>query len=254
MMDDRGVSNVVGYLLVFSLVVSIVAIVSVSGLNTLESVRYQEQTNNAERAFDVLADNFRDIHREGAPSRATEISLQDAQLATVETTTLNLSGWDGTGTNFSVERTSTAIVWESQGGVPTTITYVFGGVFRTQREGSSVVVPPPFEFETQRTVLPIVNLRTRGPESFSGTTVRVRGERGTPNIVYAGDASVLPNLTLDVTTARPETWKDYLDAQPGTDCSIEDAPAEGKRVVECELTQRQELFVATYPIDVDIQE
>jgi len=251
-MSERAVTDVVGFLLVFALVASIVGIVSVAGLDTLEEARYGEQTNNAERAFDVLADNLKDVHREGAPSRATEVSLQNARIETTGRANINVSGWDGAGTNFTANRTVTTIRWESQSTEPTRVSYAFGAVLRTDRDGGLVVNRPPFQFDTERTIIPIVDTDAESPGSFSGTTVRVRGERGTTRIAYAGDASMLDNLWVNVTTSRPEVWRAYLDERPGTDCSITPGPGD-KRRVRCELDQREELFVAVYPIEIEIE-
>jgi len=55
--DRRAVSDVVGYVLVFSLVSLTVGVVSVAGVGALQDARDVEQANNAERAFDVLGDN-----------------------------------------------------------------------------------------------------------------------------------------------------------------------------------------------------
>ena len=70
--DGRGVSEVISFVLVFSLIAATVALVYVSGIGGLESTRSSQRVTNAERAFDVLHDNIANIHRRCTPSRATE--------------------------------------------------------------------------------------------------------------------------------------------------------------------------------------
>jgi hypothetical protein len=80
MMDDRGVSEVIGFVLVFSLITMTIAIVSVTGIGGLQDAQQAEQVNNVERAFDVLDDNFDEIQRQQAPNRTTELKLVDGSI------------------------------------------------------------------------------------------------------------------------------------------------------------------------------
>jgi len=253
-MNDRAVSDVIGFILVFSLVASTVAIVSIAGVDTLEDVRYDEQINNAERAFDVFADNLNDIHREGAPSRATEINLQDAQLNTVGVANINVSARSGSGRNFSINVTSRVVRWRSVRDEGTTIDYTFGGVLRSQRNGGLFIEHPPMDFDPNQTYIPIVRTIARPPEAFGGNTARVRGVRGTPNIIHRGDASVYDSgsIWVNVTTQNNGTWERYLDRRPGVSCSTATLPGERDRV-ECELENRDELFVVVHPVEIDIE-
>ena len=70
-MRDRGVSEVLGYALVFSLVIVTVSIISVSGLSGYQNAQSFERQSNAEKAYDVMHNNIEDIYYKGAPSRAT---------------------------------------------------------------------------------------------------------------------------------------------------------------------------------------
>lgn len=256
-MDTRAASNVIGFLLVFSLVASIVAIISVTGVNALSDIKQGEQANNAERAFDVLSDNLNDVHREGAPSRATEISLQDARIKTTGVATINVSAWNTAGPdlspNFTVNRTVNTTVWKPRDGSGTTISYEFGAVIRDQRHGGVVVSEPPFTLETDRTILPVIDTDSFEPGNYGGTTVRVRGLRNTPRTTYTGDGTVFTNFQIEITSRRADIWNSYLERQPGTDCKLTDGPGERDRVT-CTLTQRQEIYVAVYPVTIDVEQ
>ena len=90
-MDERGVSDVVGFVLVFALVTATVGVVYTTGIQGLTGSRDVERVNNAERAFDVFANNVDDVIRRGAPSRATEVKLADADLHYGAPVTVNLT-------------------------------------------------------------------------------------------------------------------------------------------------------------------
>ncbi|TKX76356.1 hypothetical protein EXE53_32325, partial [Halorubrum sp. SD626R] len=85
--DDRGVSNVVGYVLVFSLVTVTIGTVFTVGLAGVEDRQEAARLANVERAFEVLDDNVRDIQRYDDPSRSTEIRMNGGRLAVADPTT-----------------------------------------------------------------------------------------------------------------------------------------------------------------------
>ena len=135
--DRRGVSETLGYVLVFSLVISTIGAVMIFGFSGLEDRQEVEQVNNAERAFDVLADNFDDMRRYEDPSRATEIRLAGGTLSLGENVTITV----GQGSNGTLDpdmQTQTNVtlrplVYESDGGI---VVYEAGMVFRSDGERS----------------------------------------------------------------------------------------------------------------------
>ena len=114
--DRRGVSETIGFVLVFSLIVLTVGVVLTVGYGGLQDARDAERVNNAERAFDVLADNVEDITHRGAPSRGTEVRLAEASLGAGSPTYLNVTGVnDSGGRVFSTGNYSTdTVVYEAE--------------------------------------------------------------------------------------------------------------------------------------------
>lgn len=219
-MNDRAVSEILGFTLIFALILSAVALVSVIGFADLDDTRQFEQSNNAERAFDVLADNMDDVLLRGAPSRATEIKLTNAQLYTGDQVTINISANDSTrglaNLNNSVY-TYQPIVYEGEGN--TQIIYSNGAVFRDQRDGGRVVRDPPFVIEQDRLHMPIAKTQTRtgSAQSIGGTTIRLRAieaDAARSLDVLARDTPYR-NVTINVTSPRYELWENYLSEQPG---------------------------------------
>ena len=100
-MTNRAVSEVLGFILVFALVTTTMSFVYVSDLASLEERRDAERIDNAERAFDVLADNVEDIYRRDAPSRATEIRLAEARLRLADSTEITISVVNGSNVTVS---------------------------------------------------------------------------------------------------------------------------------------------------------
>lgn len=252
----RGVSEVVSFVLVFGLVISTVGIVYVSGFGGIERVQGVERVSNAERAFDVLGDNLADIYSEGAPSRATEIKLSDADLAigtasTVRVDVTNLAGTNVYGKNVD------PIVYSAPGS-DTQIVYEAGAVIRTDGSNGIMLREPPFRFSkngaTRRMVVPIVQTRSVGVESVGGsTTVLVRGERSVsqplaverdPGTVYEVD------LEFDTTLPRASVWVEYFEAQITW---ADDPCTNNDGTVTCSVSV-DELYVTWTGINVQIQQ
>ena len=215
---DRGVSEVLGYSLIFSLILISIGFVSLGGVDSLESVRDAEQLNNAERAFGVLADNTADIYERDAPSRATELSIGQAELFTGTNSTITISGsqnanpWEA---NIEV----TPIVFRT--GNDNKIIYEAGAVFRTRRDAGRIVRPPPLKFGSQQRILTIVATQAGNTQGVSGTDIlaRMKARNKTVLIPPAKElapAGGLTNPTITIDSQRADLWLRYLSAQPGT--------------------------------------
>jgi len=242
MMDERAVTEVVGFALVFALVVSMVAIVSVVGFDELEDTRDQEELNNAERAFDVLADNLADIHDGGAPSRATEVNLESARLEVGQRVTINVTGINQSGASFVNTFTSQPIVYASG---DAELVYSGGAVFRTQDGNGLLINEPPFLIDSGRVVIPVVQLQHEGAvSSTSGSTVRIRAKnrQRQPVSGFTESPTRYEHIVLNITAPSPRggLWMDYLESQDGvTNCQ---QPRSDN--VRCTIDSPQSVFVS----------
>jgi len=245
----RGQSETLGFVLVFALVLSAVALIAVFGFGALEDTRDSEELNNAERAFDVLADNMADIYGQGAPSRATEISLQNAQLNAGEQVTFNVTVVSNTGGSSVVLLTYNPIVFTDG---ETEIVYSSGAILRNQRSGGLMIKEPPILFgEGNRTVIPVVQTRHTGSvTSTGGQTIRVRAERRQrgPIPELSESPSSFQQLTINMTTPRSDIWQDYFEEE-GLTC----ASTGIENNVRCTLNDPSETFVSRTLIGWEIE-
>jgi hypothetical protein len=237
--DRRGVSDTVGFVLVFSLVLLTVGTVLTVGYGGLQDVRDAERVNNAQRAFDVLANNIEDITARGAPSRGTEIRLAEASLGRGEPTTLNVSADWGAG-NFSTGNDSLdSIVYEAEG---TQIRYAAGAVTRVQSDGSVMLVEPNVVLSEDRVILPVVELVVEQRSIAGSRTVLVRSVRTNREVEL--DESSVDRLELDVTTPAADAWEGYLEDE-GLDCS---RPGDDR--VSCSIENLDSVQVVRFTIEV----
>lgn len=216
-MTDRGVSNVVGFVLVFSLVLSTVVVVYAMGFPGLEQRRDAERVTNAERAFDVLADNVADVSDRGAPARATEIKLAEASLRMGEPSRLTVE-ITNLGTPAPTFSTRIDPIVYAATGSDTRLVYEAGAVIRVQNDGAVMKRDPgPVFVEdggTRTAVVPMLQTRGVGQTSVGGsTTVRVRTDLAVAEVQNASTSGgpYDVKVTMETSPDRAAVWEAYLD-------------------------------------------
>jgi len=244
---DRAVSEVLGFTLVFALILSMVALVSVVGFGDLDDAREFEQTNNAQRAFDVLADNMDDVLLRGAPSRATEVKLTDSTVYFGDQVSINVTGTDSAGDDFAREYRYRPLVYEGASG--SRVVYSAGAVFRDQRDGGRVVRDPPFVLDRDRTHLPLPIVQSQEASSIGGSTVRIRAEAALRNLDFH-DTGGPTDIQINVTSPRRGLWRSYLEGEPGIDSSTID---EDSGSVICDVTDPERLSIQEVRMTVSFE-
>lgn len=248
-MRDRAVSEIIGFILVFSLIIGTVSLVYVGGFAGLQDARDHEQLENAERAFDVLANNLESIASGDAPSRATEIKLSDATLTLEDKTeiTVNTSGRNA---SFSTPRT----IYYEPTHSNSAVIYEAGAVLRSDGEDARIIKEPTFIFGPNQTVVRTIETRG-GVQSTSGdTTVLVRSEEVFRDIKHEhqNDASQV-NMTIRIEpdSGHVDAWYRYLN---GTLNAVYENPSHTceKRATEvvCTDVMTHSVYFSEVGIDV----
>lgn len=261
--DERGVSEVIGFALVVSLILATVGVVYVSGFGGLQDARGAERVDNAERAFDVLGDNMADIYQEDAPSRATEIKLADAQLEYGSTTTLTveLTNFDASTTPFFT--TSLDPIVYTANDRPTKLVYEAGAVVREERDSAVFKRDPPFLFaedgSTRTAVFQFVQTRATGSTSVGGdSTVLVRTEHVVSEPLNASTDPAADTtgsaydvkLTVDTTEQRAPLWTEHLnEAIPSALATSSPPCTSSGGTVTCTI-EVERVYVSAARIDV----
>lgn len=246
----RGQANIIGFLLVFALVLSAVSLVSVTGLNTLADVREAERANNGVRAMGVLSDNLADVSRRGAPSRATEVALERSALSIGEQITITVSGSDAaTGDTFTVEHRTAPLIYRVTD--TTTLVHEAGAVFRLDRTGALVQRDPPVVIGSQRTGLTVLNYTGETGRTVAGSTVLVRAVHRNTTVPIANTTGTWDSLTLEVESPRYEQWATALRDDPDVSgCTT--TPATD--TVTCTLpAPPQRLYVTVVRIELSLE-
>lgn len=210
---NRGVSDVLGYVLIFSLILGSVALVSAAGYSSLDSVRATERFGNARQVFEVLDSNVDDLLDSGASSRGTEIRLADATIDFGDPVRFNVSV-EGYGYN----RTIVDPLVYSQS-ADRQIVYSGGATILSDRGYTRLTDGAPFRLDN-RTMLTLVQTRARDSGISGSGRVLVRTTRATQSVhSYRGDGPY--TVTLNVTSDRAAAWARWLDSDlPGGTCGV----------------------------------
>lgn len=209
--DDRAVSEVLAFVLIFGMILTSVTVLSMTGFQAMDDYRQTEQVRNADRAMIALADNFNDVLRyNGIDQRYGELSLREGTVTTGSGgTTINVSV-DGepignksafpTVENETIELGTFTYEYDSK-----TIAYEGGGVVRASESGSVVLKEPLLTCRNETAIISLIRIDADNQSIQSGDglgfTMRV-DERNSE--MY----SVENNVTVTVTdTSYDRAWK-----------------------------------------------
>lgn len=243
---NRGVSEVVGFVIVFSLILGTIAIVYTGGFSGLTDARDVEEVNNAERAFDVLGSSLEKMARGQAPHRATELKLSDSQLILGDLR--HASVHNSTGDLVGEMPQNRPIIYEVN--QDSKIVYEHGAVIRVDDGAATMQRKPDFIFGEDRTVIRHIetaNLPTGRQNVGGDRTVLVRSSVISSELLYTGDESGSVTFALNTTSERAGAWERYLESEGG-DC---DPPiGNGEEVtLECDF-ETDRLYVAKTRIEI----
>jgi hypothetical protein len=245
----RGASETLGFLFVFAIIVSTIAVVYVSGYDSLTNARDYERVENAQRAFEVMRDNVEDITHRGAPSRATEVKLARAGIETADPVTIEIEVDGRVYPTGPIQPIRYDPQQQEQGDV----VYSMGAIFRGSGENSAMVYEPNFvvhDGTDKRVVLPVVRTRAEsGNESISGsTTVLVRTFLVDQSTLVQNRSSSTVDVTVTIQSPRAPAWQRYLDEE-GMNCDSN--PDDD--VANCDANNVDYLIVSRTLIDVSIR-
>lgn len=215
-MHDRAQSELVGFALIFGLVLLAILLVAAMGTAGLNSAQQHQQTSNVQPAFEVLSGNVDDITIHGAPSRGTEIKLVNAALTVEEAVEITVET-DNTIEVYTVH----GMVYDSGSG--TTVSYAGGMLIREDNDGRIVFGEPNAVFSDQSIGLLVADTRSDGLSNVGGTVTTLIEKR------HAGSATVFENdvdvVTIGVDGPHAGVWGAYLaeEATSTDGCEVIDS-------------------------------
>lgn len=255
---DRGVSEVVAFVLVFGIILGSVGLLYVTGIGGMADYQETEQQVNAERAMVSLTDNFNDVIRDnGVNQRYGELALREGQITT---------GDDGTEIRVSVDGDPIAenesfeqyhgddeyldlgeFTYRHEG---RTIAYEGGGLVRGDESGdwSSVLRQPQLtcndDHGTAVVSLVQVDADDRAVQSGGGLGVTMSVENRS-SMVYSNAEEV--SITVDEDTEYDDAWESILGSDDEAGWSWDDDTDTGT----CGDDDLERVVVTIVEVDVE---
>jgi hypothetical protein len=249
--DRRAVSDTLGFVLVFALIVTSVGVVYTVGFSGLQDARDFEQVNNAERAFEVFAENVEDLRRSGVPSRATEVKLSGATLRVGTPVGVNVTADYRTGQTDPDADFSTGVltfeplVYDAEGDA--TLRYVNGAVVRSDGRSNAIMVREPnMLLDDDRFLVPVMLTRSEADGNAGGeTTAYVRTVHQATDVVAAQPDRTYDEVRIEVFTPYPDVWAGYFEGE-GLSCTTT------TNSVACTQTDVEGLYTTIYRIAMSV--
>jgi hypothetical protein len=214
-MDERAVSDVLAFIIVFSIIITSVALVYGTGFSSIQQVADGEQKANAERAFEAIALSMGDIVEGAAPRRGGSLNLGGGQLRTGDSTTVSINV-DG-GSYMTTETVGSFEYYIDD----TAVAYETGGVFRRDGSASVTVVEPTIQCTSESTIVSLVQVESsQGAIGATGNVEVSMVEQDTTLLYTDDDGTSLNDVTLTVSgTDYAPAWKRTLTDADDSDQS-----------------------------------
>lgn len=243
--EKRGVSDVVAFVFVFSIIITSVGIVSAFGFGALRDIQNDEQAVNAVRGMEALGHNLGNIQRGHAPGRTGELKLSDGTVYVEEQSEMAVvpvcSGSPGCNHIFTFDM---GTLYYDMDDSKTRVAVESGGVFRQGRQGSPVVVDEPrFMCGPDYAVVSVVTLRSDGSAPGGQGTVQVIGRERETRLHFANDTVARVEVTPMDTEFGP-AWESYFDS-PDNGWTFSGG------VAECSFSAGGKVFIRQTIIEIE---
>lgn len=215
---NRGVRDLIGFILVFTVVVTAVGLTATTGYAQLSEFSENQRLENTERAMDLTASSIAELVRGSAVSRSSELNLEGGSIRVLSPSsrTMTVSVFDGGGTrtccnggdpipvgSLAIERKNTVMAYES------------GALFRSLRGNTALLRQPPVRCRGGTVTVGVVTLRPAGgsPIQTGGDgTVSVTARVATSEALYpTGTAIPDPErVTVEFSPDSAAGWRQAL--------------------------------------------
>lgn len=211
---ERGVSEVVAFLLVFAVLLSVSLAGAVYGVESLETATAGEATHANDRALMTLRADLADLTH-GATARSTIVRLPAGQLSFGDPIEVRVVV-ETTGTRTDLVRvTSTPIV---VGVGKASGVYEAGAVTRVYPNSATVVARPSWRIDPDQTLLTLVDTRPIGGPTAVGSDSAGIESRVLRTEVASADPPAAPQrVELTIETPRAAAWGRAFDHNPHLD-------------------------------------
>lgn len=211
---ERGVSDVIAFVFVFSIIITSVGVVSAFGFKVLRDIQSDEQAVNAVRGMEALGDNLGNVQRGHAPGRSGELKLSEGTVYVRQNSQAEVSldcaggGYEACGQTFAFDM---GTLYYQMVDRETNVTYEGGAVFREDRGGSPVMVDRPrLICGDDYAVVSVVTLTSSAGGQGGSGTVQINGRERSTRLYRSPNET--HEVTMNIVDSRfTSGWADYFE-------------------------------------------
>lgn len=237
--NSLGISEVIAYILVFSVITVTIGVVYATGYAQLQEQRAIEKDENVERALEILMSNNGEVLQGQAPSRSTEVKLLDSKLSAREDTSEMYIEVPATGDTF--RSPSDVMVYDSE---RRSYEYEFNALIRKSKiseDRSARIIDQPdtlqYEQESNTLLIQSVSMIHKGSQ-VSGGVREIRTKRVDRNIYNIETGSNF-DVYITITSDNVLLWDKYFESKD----VIETCDAIDTRTIECVTVPLSEVII-----------
>ena len=205
---SRGVSEVVGYLLVFSIVVTIVSVIYASGMPMVERTKENSALQSMETVFITLQSNIKKVALAQSPVRTMKLNLIKGSIsANKNAGNITVNGQPVQFGNIEYTLGARKMIYEN------------GAVIESTPGGSIIVSDPPIFFTNSGGKAHVFISVINASGTFSAGGGIAEMQIGPYNVsrdthVYYNSFPVT-SLNISVTSQYQDAWDRYLNKEFG---------------------------------------
>lgn len=208
LVKDKGVSEVVGYLLVFSIVVTIVSVVYAAGMPVVEKTKDTSAVQSMETVFLTLQSNMKKVALAQSPVRTMKLNLIKGSVSANETAgdiTVTVGGNDQTIQFGNIEYTlgTRKIVYEN------------GAVIESTSGGSIIASDPPIFFTNDsgnaQVFISVINVSGTFSAGGGVAEMKMGPYNATRDTYVYNSSSPVNSVNISIESSYAHAWSLFLN-------------------------------------------
>ena len=214
--SDDAVSEVLGYILIFGMVITMVGLIFTVAMPSIEDAQERAYIESIKRGITVLDSKASMVALGESPSQTISIDSKGGIFGVNESASYISIMMNGTGMPI-FNGTLGTLTYELD---DTVIAYEGGGVWMKYPQGDAIMLSPPeFHYNGETLTLPIIRLR--GNEYTSGTgTVQFKVAKNSseirfPNTIinssFVNPVAGSKDIQITITSDYYKAWAKYMD-------------------------------------------
>ncbi|NVO66760.1 DUF7289 family protein [Methanofollis tationis] len=214
--NEEAVSEAIGFIIIFGLVLTGIALITLYGYPMLMQQQSNADVRNMEQTMVVLQNDIKSLCYKNVPYKETSMQVSGGSLAVVNTS--------GTAQRFTIteggdtETFPPGMLLYDSDNQDATIALENGAVIRAQAGGSSMLAEPRWYFDdaSDTLVINLIALNSTGTMARSGMGgVRLK-LNGTETLMdKSGTLNVQVVYTPDPASSFSKAWENYLTGSLG---------------------------------------